>query len=367
MSVKIVHCGDIHIGKTGNDKTYTQKRSREVFQTFFKTLDFAAKNQADLFLIAGDLFDNHKIDQDALDIICRSFEAFGNDILICPGNHDYYGSNTFWETAAFPSNVTVFKSDGDVFENAEKGVRVYGSPFQEAYKEAVNIPKVDFNDNFINIALLHGDISKNSPYGFISEEDIKNSNFDYIALGHIHKRSDIIKKGNTSYAYCGCIEGQGFDETGEKGIYFGTVDKGNADLDFIPLCSRRFIEEEINISSIDNKNDIPQFILRKINEKYGDAGTDWLYKIILTGETNCFISSDVIKTVLDTALYYTKIINKTTLPTEDILALAKENTVKGFFVRNITEKADENGDEDLKTALRLGLTAFSQEVGFDED
>ena len=85
-------------------------------------------------------------------------------------------------------------------------------------------------------------------YNQISESDIAKSNLDYLALGHIHTFSGVKKAGRTFYAYPGCIEGRGFDETGEKGFIAGTVYKGKCDLRFVPAGGRQYHIERIDLT-----------------------------------------------------------------------------------------------------------------------
>ena len=92
LSVRIVHCGDIHIGASGGEKRNAARRRAEIKQTFLRIVDFASENAADLLLIAGDLFDSHKISEDVLEEISAKFAGFGGLVFISPGNHDYYGS-----------------------------------------------------------------------------------------------------------------------------------------------------------------------------------------------------------------------------------------------------------------------------------
>ncbi len=365
MAVKILHCGDVHLGTSAGIKRLSVRRKAEVLQTFLRIVSYAEENGADLLLIAGDLFDNHKPSADFLDQISSAFSKFSGKVFISPGNHDYYGENTFWGSWKLPENVTVFKKEAEFLELPKLGVKIHGGAFSEGYRNSHILPQLDADENMINIAVIHGDISSDTSYGPVTAREIQNSNMDYIALGHIHKRSEILKEGKTSYAYCGCPEGQGFDELLEKGFYFGTVEKGKAELDFIPVCRRQFVEEEVDISFAQRKNDIKDIILHKINEKYGDEGKEWIYKIVLTGETSVSFSANDIGVALEEELYFAKIVNKTKTPFKELEEIARESSVKGIFVRKMLER--EKQGEDIENAVRIGLTAFFEEVDFDED
>lgn len=363
MSVKIVHCADIHIGSGGDPR-----RDAEVKQTFSRIVDYAKEIAADLLLIAGDLFDGHKVTGGVLEEISAKFAEFSGRVFIAPGNHDYYGANTFWDKWELPENVTVFRKSAEVFELADSGVRVFGGAFEEGYRTSHilrEFPKAD--ENLINIAVVHGDIGTDSLYGPIDTADMADCGMDYIALGHIHKRSEIQREGSTCYAYCGCPEGQGFDELGAKGVYAGTVDKGAVKLDFVPLCHRQFIEETVDISSGLRTIDIAEIILRKISEKYGDEGAEWFYKIILTGETSLEINPREVAAAIGERLYFAKVRDKTKAPVGDMGVIAAENSLKGLFVRKMLERMESLPPDKAEEALKIGLAAFSGEVKFYED
>ena len=367
MSVKIVHCGDVHLGASGGEKRNFARRRAEIKQTFLRIVDFASENSADLLLIAGDLFDSHKISADILAEISAKFSEFGGTVFISPGNHDYYGADTFWEKANFPSNVKIFKSPSEVVELPQLGVKIFGSAFCGAFRYEHILSSFSASEDTINIAVIHGDMTPGSAHGPIDAAEIANSNMDYIALGHIHKRTEVSKAGGTYYAYCGCPEGQGFDETGAKGFYFGTVDKKSVNLEFIPVCMRQFIEETVDISSAEQKFDVPDIILRKIDEKYGAEGFNWYYKITLTGETALGINTAEVAAALSGKLYFAKVKNKTKTPVSNLKSIAEENTVRGIFVKKMLERYENDPSELNETALRTGLAAFSEEVGFNED
>ncbi len=364
MEIKIMHCADVHIGAQGGAYK-NAKLKKEVIGTFLRVVSLAQEKGADLLLIAGDLFDSHNISGDILEEIAQAFSAFSGRVFISPGNHDFWGENTFWTSWALPENVTVFRNGKEVVFIPELSVKVYGGAFEGVYREENILKGVSADDSTINIAVAHGDLGAGGPYSPITTEDIRNSNMDYIALGHIHKRTEILKEGKTFYAYCGCPQGQGFDETGEKGVYFGIVGKDKAEMEFIPVCRRRFIEESIDISSAKNKREITEFVLNYIKEKHGEDGADWFYKINLTGETGLVFSVSEISARLEEEINFAKVKNKTKAPRKALDELAEENSVRGIFVRKMLER--EARGEDVSEALRIGLCAFSEGVTFDED
>ena len=69
----------------------------------------------------------------------------------------------------------------------------------------------------INILITHGDLGE-SKYNHMNLNEIKSKGFDYVALGHIHKRDD-----STNIVYPGSLISLGFDELGEHGMIVGEI------------------------------------------------------------------------------------------------------------------------------------------------
>ena len=89
--------------------------------------------------------------------------------------------------------------------------------------------------------VLHGDATQAaSPYNPITPEQLAASGLAYLALGHIHQASGLLRCGSTCYAWPGCAMGRGFDELGQKGAYLGEVSDSGVRLDFLPLHGRSY-------------------------------------------------------------------------------------------------------------------------------
>ena len=374
-SVKILHCADIHIGAAESFLgTRSVSRQAETLITFEKIINITKENNVDILLIAGDLFNSNSVEKTFID---RVFECFAEipdtKIVFAAGNHDPLNHESPFKKYPLPENLYVLDTRDSCIEFANLNTRVYGKSFKEVYMQGQPRFSLDTDDNFINIMCIHGELRADlgSDYNSIISEFIENSGMDYIALGHVHKRTDIGKIGNTYLSYCGCPEGQGFDELGEKGVYLGEISKGTCQLQFVPTAKRMHICESIDIGGLLTPNEIAARIIETIKQKYSDNFADNLYKIILTGyvDETADISAPEIISRLNESVYFAKVKNKTEIKV-DFELLAQEKTLKGIFVKNMRAKineAEQTEKDRLKAALNLGLKAFSGEVSFDED
>ena len=225
-SVKILHLADAHIGAAlsflgaGADA-----RRYEALMTFERIINTASEQGVQLIAAAGDIFDSNKVSEK---FIAPIFEKIASvpkiKVVFAAGNHDPLTADSPFETRKLPENLYVLGVTDDCITFDDIGLRVYGRSFESVYmagEERFSLTPPD--DDYINLMVLHGELRSDmgSDYNSVTPGFIESSGMDYIALGHIHKHTEIRRLGKTFYAYPGCPEGMGFDELGEKGVYIG--------------------------------------------------------------------------------------------------------------------------------------------------
>lgn len=376
-SVKILHCADLHIGAAESFLgSRAESRKAETLITFEKIINLARENAVDILLIAGDLFNSNNVEKTYVDRVFECFAAIPETkIVFSAGNHDPLTADSPFKkyASAVPKNVYVMDTKDSCIRFDGLNTCVYGKSFKEVYMQGSPEFSLKAQDGCINIMCIHGEVRADlgSDYNSITNGFIQSSGMNYIALGHVHKRTNVDKIGNSYCAYCGCPEGQGFDELGEKGVYLGEVSMHDCKLEFIPTAKRMHICESVDISGLLTSNEIATRIIDTVKLKYTDCYTDNLYKIILTGYVDeaAEISVPEITSRLNEMLYFAKVKNKTEFKI-NFDELAKEPTLKGIFVKNMLAKieaAQETEKELLRAALNLGIKAFTGEVSYDED
>ncbi|HEX2243825.1 MAG TPA: metallophosphoesterase, partial [Gammaproteobacteria bacterium] len=78
----IVHSSDLHLG---TDDSFSNS---DRLETLPKVLSTAAEVNADIVLLAGDSFDNHRQPERLLERAAQILRDYGNRVVILPGNHD---------------------------------------------------------------------------------------------------------------------------------------------------------------------------------------------------------------------------------------------------------------------------------------
>ena len=314
--IKILQAGDLHFDTPFKDldKNISIISKEELLEVFSKIIDISMENSVDILLLTGDIFDNLTINKKTLIFIKNQIERISNiRVFISPGNHDPYNEKSFYKMINWPDNVYIFKGSIEKVVLEDLNTVVWGAAFNEYHVRKSLLKNINVDNNYINIMTIHGDISNTddgNEYNPITKRDIENSKLDYIAIGHRHNFSGILRENNTFYAYAGCPQGRGFDEVGDKGIILGEVTKGAVDLNFIRTSKRNYYVEEIDISDSVSYDEVRLRILSAINE---EERKNNLYKLILKGQIESYINlnESVILEKIKRDFYFVKVIDKT--------------------------------------------------------
>lgn len=321
--IKILHSADWHLdAPLGlSDPVQRERLRREQASLPQKITSLCKENCCDILLLSGDLFDGAFV-PDTLQQLKTALQQVEIPVFITPGNHDFIGANSPWLTEHFPKNVHIFKTP--VIESValpDLDCRVYGAGFT-----SMDCPSLltDFRatqEETYAIGIFHGDPTQvSSPYNPITKEQIKNANFDYLALGHIHK-GDQLKVGKTLCAWPGCPMGHGYDETGEKGVLLVTVDDVTT-AEFVPLDTPRFYDWDVPAE-------------QGLDSVLPPAGNDNFYRITLTGPSEPL---DLVELKKAYGHFPNLVLRDNTTPPLDIWGSENDDTLEGMYFKLLKEQ-----------------------------
>ncbi|MBQ4146013.1 MAG: DNA repair exonuclease [Clostridia bacterium] len=353
-----VHSADIHLDTPFSANLSTKQmqiRRKEIMQTFKKLV--LASADKDFLFLSGDLFDGGYVSSDTIEFVKRCFgEIPDTKVFISAGNHDPLTSNSVYLTEEFGDNVHIFGSEMEYVDFPELKTRIHGVSFADSRQETTLLSKLEIKDDWCNILVIHGDIVANggeSVYNPIEKGALAGCGADYVALGHIHIASGLQRAENTWYAYSGVPEGRGFDEEGEKGFYVGEAEKGRVYTEWVGSSARAFHHTFFDVSGISDSIELYEKIKAEIKDENN------LYKVVLNGKARRgLINLEIIKEQLKNSAFYIDIIDKTSLGYE-IDEIAKENSLRGAFVREMLEKITLMDEKEIGyMALEFGLSAM---------
>ena len=265
--MKILHLSDLHIGKIIyeqsllEDQEYMLKQIEKIIE----------KEKIEAVLISGDIYDRSIPPADAVDILNKFLNTLIKTlkvkVFIISGNHDSkerlnFGSQIFENDGLYIQ--TTYTGKIRKVELTEK-INIYMLPFIkpievkqyfentkiETYNDAIKqiISKEKIDKNKINILMAHqfvtsGTInpetseSETINIGGIDNVDASNfSEFDYVALGHIHGPQKI---GNEKIRYSGTMLKYSFSEVAHnKSAVIIEIKEGELDYKLKPLIPLR--------------------------------------------------------------------------------------------------------------------------------
>ncbi len=358
--MKIIHCADIHLdsGLSANfDKEKARERKAELLRTFIRMTEYASECKASAVLIAGDLFDRDAVSATTRNGVIGAIESDPNiTYYYLKGNHDR--KDIFGSLSEIPENLKTFNETWTSYRLSDK-IMLYGLEF-DAHNCASAADTLVTDPSDINIVMLHGQESPSASdkTEVINIKSFKNRNIDYMALGHVHFFKDAPLDGRGRYCYPGCLEGRGFDESGEHGFVVLDIDEvsGKIASEFISIASRRFINVEVDISGLNLTTEIIKAVAEKIDEK--EASFDDCVRVVLTGNTDVEAEKDenVISKTFEDKYCLFRLYDESTYSI-DYESYAADRSLKGEFIRAV--KNDPTVPEEKKAAtIRYGIRAL---------
>ncbi|MBE5867172.1 MAG: DNA repair exonuclease [Lachnospiraceae bacterium] len=367
--MKLIHCADVHLDSkllANLDERKAKLRREEILNTFLRMVDYAAENDVEAILIAGDLFDTARVQAGVRHGVENTILKHPDiDFYLLKGNHSAAG---FLDgLAELPGNLYLFDTEWTSFVlNPESGGNIVltgaeltGESAGLLYSSLV----LDY-DKF-NIVMLHGQqqnyLGKNKAET-IALGELKNKGIDYLALGHVHEyhMEELDKRGR--WCYPGCLEGRGFDECGEHGFVLLDIEEESLKCEYtrVPFATRMLHTVPVDVSGCSNSSDMVDVVTDVLAE--AQISHKDMVKVVLTGRLDVTVEKNIDFMIkkLEDSYFFLKIYDETGLVV-DFDSFLLDESLKGEFVRQV--KADETMDEETKAAvIRYGLQALAGEV-----
>lgn len=209
--IRLLHTSDVHLESDtfGGGVRGDEFRER-VRRAFANVIELANRHESDLLLIVGDLFDSSRVPAEAMNFALGQIGRARMPVVMIPGNHDAHDERSIYaalDPAVLPANLhLILEPEGRVIEFPHLATRIWGKALVEHspdYRPLAGLPEP--HPERWNIALAHGFFTEEGPNGRsspITPEEIGASEWDYIALGHVHVFGDV-SRGATRAAYCG--------------------------------------------------------------------------------------------------------------------------------------------------------------------
>lgn len=185
---RALHTSDVHLG--AYDRTSAERRERSNY-ALTRVIDVAAEVDADVLLIAGDLFDNHYVSEDTLMFSMAEISRLKKPVFVLPGNHDHAGPGSVYSRLradTVPTNLNILREgEGPSVRAGTLDLDVWGRAHLGNRCSPLRSPQPRGRAHW-QVAMAHGHYlpegrSSSASY-LITSADLEGCERDYVALGH---------------------------------------------------------------------------------------------------------------------------------------------------------------------------------------
>lgn len=253
-----------------NIKQSTQK-------SFTKAIDTALDRNVDLVLIAGDTFDSaHPSPQSQL-FFSREIQRLTDkkiQVVMILGNHDYLNPDEMLLPQTPYFKLLGSNEEVEEFESKTKEdfpYTVVGFSYQHNHIETDKISEFPKKGDNFTIGLMHAGTKTTTNYQNVyapfTTAEIKDLNYDYFALGHIHLRQTLSE--DPLIVYSGNLQGRHINEQDSKGVYIGTVDETTkkVGLDFVETAPIIWQMATLTLDREISQNDLTRRIVEILTKQ----------------------------------------------------------------------------------------------------
>ena len=332
MVVKsFIHCADLHLGAK-NPKLSLVKQ-KQLSQEHLEKLEDIFLSNTDVVVICGDLFHQRTVTKKISSIFFDYVKNFNKPVLYVCGNHDEK-----FEFDILPKNFYILNYHNPVFKTENVDFWCKDADFS------------NFDNEKINILLLHGEIFNKEDNDFIDVKKYLIKPFDYVALGHQHSfwQGDIDK---IKLVYSGATFANGFDECGGKGFVKVDIQKPLT-YSFVPVSQREFKIINFDISNIEN-----DLVLKNRLSSIMKQEKDNLVRINLTGYYSEENKPNFNILAFDN--FYYEFVDKTKLKIDFQKYKNEPLSFKAEFIKLVEQL--ECDEEEKNKILTIGLEALQGE------
>jgi exonuclease SbcD len=203
--ITFIHTADFHFpGSRNSSDPYDREPEKSPFKALEVLVATANRENVDLVVLAGDLFETFRPEIEVISFVIEQFRKLIPPVVLIPGNHDCHGvseafNNPVWEETE-QGFYLITDLTGEIIQPPGIPVKVWGKAMQgymPEFQPLEGLPEPD--EQTWNIILGHGIICHETESYMntfpIHTRQIRESGWDYIALGHEHHYKDVSQGG----------------------------------------------------------------------------------------------------------------------------------------------------------------------------
>lgn len=276
------------LSRIGEDNARELRRSTR--RALANLVNLVLERQADLLVIAGDLYDGSWHDFGTGQFFIEQMVKLrdeGIPVVIASGNHD--AASQITRSLTLPPGIHMLATDKpESVTFDDLGAVVHGQGYAARdIRDNLAASYPDRVPDLINIGVLHTagtGSSDHMPYAPCSVADLQALRYNYMALGHIHQRGPVADGDFPAY-FSGNLQGRNPRETGPKGALLVELEAGSrARIDFAPVDVARWGRVDVDASGMTDYDDLATSIRDRMSDEVADAeGRTVILRVNITG------------------------------------------------------------------------------------
>lgn len=286
--ITFIHAADLHLdtpfsGLERTSKELASKLREAPFESLANIVDKAIAEGVDFVLLAGDLYNTEHINIKAQSLFVEQLERLNQaeiPVFLTRGNHDYLTEDTKTLSLPLPNNVFTYTAEVTTHQITTKNnqrVAVTGFSYDSKWifeRKIEEYPTRQSNVD-LQIGILHGSLDRlettEATYAPFTINELQSKQYDYWALGHIHKRQQI--SDNPLAIYPGNIQGLHKNETGPKGAMLVKWSPREITTEFFKTAPVVWQNIKVDISGIERLSELLKTVQGEIkaNEQSEDV------------------------------------------------------------------------------------------------
>lgn len=304
--VKFIHAADLHldspfIGLKALPDFIWNAIYLSTFSALTSIVDSAIQKNVDFVCLVGDIYDNDERSVKAQAYLRNEMERLNElkiPVYLLHGNHDYIDNTGLH--LDMPENVILFNETVETkwFTTKEnEQIAITGFSYDKRWileRKIKDYPEKHPRATY-HIGLLHGFSegldSEHGNYAPFTLSELRSKKYDYWALGHIHKRQQLVE--NPPIIYPGNTQGRSSKESGEKGFELVNLAESGVTTKFCSTAAIQWETIELSVKEMKNLDEVYKALKTTIKEQKNDRYS--LFLSIRLIDSECLLEGVVKK------------------------------------------------------------------------
>lgn len=253
--LRFIHCADLHFDRSFEGLhlvSETKSLADSNGQVLENIVNLALEEEVDFMLFAGDTFHQNRPTLKTQHQFFQQMQRLNQQdipVYLIFGNHDYYEAERYW--FEFPENVHLFVDETVTTllgqTTSGESYAISGFSYLHPWIQESKVSEFPARQAKYHIGMYHGD-NNGAQYAPFQISEMKQKNYDYWALGHVHVPTVLSQQPPVIYP--GTPQGHTQKEQQVAGVQLITLNEMESTFETREVAAIQWTETKISLKSI---------------------------------------------------------------------------------------------------------------------